>query len=53
MWNPKQDILNILPCLSPDDFTRQWGTPRNQWVKKKSSMLGVPEIGLFSPKNGT
>ena len=24
--------LSILLCLTPDDFTRQWGTPGRQWV---------------------
>ena len=24
--------LSILLCLTPDDFTRQWGTPGSQWV---------------------
>ena len=31
-FTPKQAILNILLCLTPDDFTCQWGTPRSQWV---------------------
>ena len=30
---PKPAILSILLCLKPDDFTREWGTPRSQWVK--------------------
>ena len=28
---PKPARLSL--CLMPDDFTRQWGTPRSQWVK--------------------
>ena len=34
---PKPAIL----CLTPDDFTRQWGTPRSQWVNHS---LDVPLI---------
>ena len=30
---PKPAIPAIL-CLTPDDFTRQWGTPRSQWVNQ-------------------
>ena len=30
---PKPARLSILLCLTPDDFTRQWGTPGSQWVK--------------------
>ena len=29
---PKPARLSILLCLTPDDFTRQWGTPGSQWV---------------------
>ena len=31
---PKPAILGVLlsDCLTPDDFTRQWRTPRSQWV---------------------
>ena len=32
-FTPKPARLSILLCLMPDDFTRQWGTPRSQWVK--------------------
>ena len=32
-----QTVLNwpdlVFYCLTPDDFTRQWGTPGSQWVK--------------------
>ena len=30
---PKLARLSTLLCLTPDDFNRQWGTPRSQWVK--------------------
>ena len=36
LWRPnrpKQARLSILLCLTPDDFTRQWGTRGSQWVK--------------------
>ena len=34
---PKPARLRILLCLMPDSFTHQWGTPRSQWVKKRTS----------------
>ena len=36
LWRPnrpKPARLSILLCPTPDDFTRQWGTPGSQWVK--------------------
>ena len=32
---PKPAKLSILLCLTPDDFTRQWGTPESQWVNER------------------
>ena len=35
LWRPnrpKPARLSILLCLTPDNFTRQWGTPGSQWV---------------------
>ena len=33
--NPLASKLSILLCLTPDDFTRQWGTPGSQWVNQQ------------------
>ena len=34
-FTPKPAILSILLCLTPDNFTCQWGTPRSHWVKEE------------------
>ena len=31
-YEAKETGLSILLCLTPDNFTRQWGTPGSQWV---------------------
>ena len=42
LWHPnrpKPARLSILLCLTPDDFSRQWGTPGSQRVKDKKQHL--------------
>ena len=36
---PKLARLSILLCLTPNNFTRQWGTPGSQWVERE---VGLP-----------
>ena len=33
--NVSSEIEETLANIKPDDFTRQWGTPGNQWVKQR------------------
>ena len=39
--NERSGHLKILPCLTPDDFTRQWGTP---WTGKGQFALFCPYL---------
>ena len=48
---PKPAILSILLCLTPDNFTRQWGTPRSQSVNRQMYEFGnsIPWRCNFNP----
>ena len=42
--------LSILLCLTPDDFSRQWGTPGSQWVTPGSQRVNKTIRSFRYPK---
>ena len=53
LWRPnrpKPARLSILLCLTPDDSTRQWGTPVSQWFNDLWKMHGYPQFSFKIPR---